>query len=196
MEIPYTTEPRADTGLYNAKMGIWLFIASEIMLFGGLLSGYVFMRMGLPGWPAPGEVLDVPLATLNTLILITSSITMVMSWTSLKVDDFRKFRNYLVATIILGVVFLVVKSVEYNDKLGHEYYPSTSNFFAIYYVLTGVHFLHIVAGIVVMLYHLATGGRIWKRNAAQFTNRIEVTGLYWHLVDLVWIFLFPSLYLI
>ena len=93
MEIPYTIEERPDTGLYNAKLGIWLFLASEVMLFGGLFSAYVFLRFGSPegAFHEWGKELNIPLATINTMILISSSVTMVMSWASLKLKDFKKY---------------------------------------------------------------------------------------------------------
>lgn len=196
MEIPYTTEARPDTGMYNAKLGMWLFIASEIMLFSGMLSGYVFLRAGSAGWPEPGEILSVPVAAFNTVVLICSSMTMTMAWVSLKLNDYGKFRTYLSLTLVLGTLFLVVKGSEYGDKFSHGFYPSTDNFFAIYFVLTGLHFLHLVVGLAVMLFHLGPGARMWRTEPVRYTNRIEVTGLYWHFVDLVWIVLFPSLYLI
>ena len=89
MEIPYNVEPRPDTGVYNAKLGIWLFLASEVMLFGALFSSYILLRTGAPTWPMGREILNVPLATLNTVFLIGSSVTMVMSWASLKLKDFK-----------------------------------------------------------------------------------------------------------
>ena len=107
MEIPYTVEERPDTGLINSKLGIWLFLASEVMLFGGLFSAYVFLRLGAPdgAFHEWGQELNVPLATLNTLILISSSVTMVMSWASLKMNDFK--RAYLQpATAFLARTFI------------------------------------------------------------------------------------------
>ena len=97
MNIPYTVEERPDTGLYNAKLGVWLFLASEVMLFGGLFSAYIFLRFGAPvgAFHEWGQELNVPLATLNTMILITSSVTMVMSWASLKLNDFKKYKLYM-----------------------------------------------------------------------------------------------------
>lgn len=195
MEIPYTVKPRPDTGLYNGKLGMWLFLASEVMLFGGMFSAYVFLRTGAPEWPRGADVLNVPLATFNTVVLITSSMTMVMAWASLMLDDFGKYRKYIGATAGLGVLFLLVKSYEYADKFSHEHYPSTSTFYAIYFTLTGLHMLHLFGGIVVCAYHGFFGGRMWKTEPERFTNRIEVTGLYWHFVDLVWLVLFPVLYL-
>ena len=102
MEIPYTVEERPDTGLFNAKLGIWLFLASEVMLFGGLFSAYVFLRFGAPvgAFHEWGLELNIPLATFNTLILITSSVTMVMSWASLKLNEFKKYKLYMGLTLL------------------------------------------------------------------------------------------------
>lgn len=195
MDIPYTVRARPDTGLYNGKLGIWLFLASEVMLFGALLSAYVFLRVGAPAWPRGASELLVPVATANTAILITSSMTMLMSWSSLKMNDFGKFRRYLGITMLLGALFLGVKGYEYWEKISLGHYPSTSTFFAIYFVLTGVHVLHLFGGITVCGYHSLFGKKMWDREPERFTNRIEVTGLYWHFVDLVWLVLFPTLYL-
>lgn len=204
-EIPYTVEPRPDTGLYNGKFGIWMFLASEVMLFGALFSAYVLLRTGAQAWPPviPGhaympstEILNVPLATLNTAVLITSSITVVMAWAKLKMGDFAKGKMYIWATIACSLGFMVIKTIEYSAKFAHGWYPSTNNFFGIYFTMTGLHGLHVVGGLLVWLYLATAGSKMWETEPERYTNRIEVTGLYWHFVDLVWIFLFPSLYLL
>jgi len=194
MNIPYTVEERPDTGLANGKLGIWLFLASEVMLFGALFSTYIILRSGAPEWPH-GE-LNIVLGAINTVILISSSVTMVMAWASLKLKDWAKHRLYLIATFLLAGVFLVNKYFEYKDHFDKGETPAHSTFTAIYFTLTGLHGLHILGGMVVMLYLLGPGAKLWGKNADQFTNRIEYTGLYWHFVDLVWIFLFPILYLL
>jgi len=194
MNIPYTVEERPDTGLTNGKLGIWLFLASEVMLFGALFSTYIILRTGAPEWPH-GE-LNVLLGAINTVILITSSVTMVMAWATLKLKDWAKHRLYLIATFALAGIFLVNKYFEYKDHFDKGETPAHSTFTAIYFTLTGLHGIHILGGMVVMLYFLGPGTKLWKKNPDQFTNRIEFTGLYWHFVDLVWIFLFPVLYLL
>jgi cytochrome c oxidase subunit 3 len=194
VDIPYTVEPRPDSGLANGKLGIWLFLASEVMLFGALFSTYILLRVGATEWPH-GE-LSIRLGAINTVILICSSVTMVMSWASLKLNDFSKGRLYLLVTIVLAVVFLVNKYFEYADHFARGEGPWHSTFLAIYFTLTGLHGLHIVGGIVVMAYLLGPGAHLWKTKPEQYANRIEYTGLYWHFVDLVWIFLFPVLYLL
>ena len=198
--IPYMVKPHPVTGIPNGKFGIWLFLASEVMLFGALFSSYVLLRTGAAHWPPEGglssEVLNVPLATVNTMVLITSSITMVLSWASCKMGDLRKFRVWMAATLLLSAVFLVIKYFEYSHKFELGHYPSHDNFYAIYFTLTGLHGVHIVGGMIVNFYLLTFGTGLWKTDPEHFTNRVENAGLYWHFVDLVWIFLFPSLYLL
>jgi cytochrome c oxidase subunit III len=194
MEIPYTVETRPDTGLANGKLGIWLFLASEVMLFGALFSTYIILRTGSTEWPH-GE-LNVWLGMFNTFVLIGSSVTMVMAWVSLKLNDWGKHRLFLSLTLLLSAVFLVVKYFEYSDHLVKGEGPWHSTFLAVYFTLTGLHGLHILGGMIVMLYLLGPGAKLYKKRPDQFTNRIEYTGLYWHFVDLVWIFLFPVLYLL
>jgi len=194
MNIPYVVEERPDSGLTNGKLGVWLFLASEVMLFGALFSTYIILRTGAVEWPH-GE-LNVWLGMANTFILIGSSVTMVMAWASLKMHDFGKHRLYLTLTFVLAAVFLVNKYFEYSDHLSRGEGPWHSTFLAIYYTLTGLHGLHIIGGMIVMAYLLGPGAALYKKNPDQFTNRVENTGLYWHFVDLVWIFLFPVLYLL
>ena len=145
--IPYILEERPDTGMNNSKLGIWIFIASEIMLFGGLFSAYVFLRIAAPegDFDYWGSKLSVPMATFNTLVLITSSVTMVMSWASLKMQQFDKYKMYLGITILCGLAFLVVKYFEYQakfegypimDDMGKVLYSAPwqkHNFYAVYF---------------------------------------------------------------
>ena len=199
MQVPYIVEERPETGLNNSKLGIWVFLASEVMLFGGLFSAYVFLRMAAPvgEFAYWGSKLSIPMATVNTLVLISSSVTVIMSWASLKMKDFEKFKMYMGLTLLCALIFLVIKYFEYTGKFHHGIYPSSSTFMAIYFTLTGLHGLHIIGGMIVMGYFwLPAGNKMWHSEPEHFTNRIEVAGLYWHFVDLVWIFLFPVLYLL
>ena len=176
-----------------------MFLASEVMLFGGLFSAYVFLRMAAPegDFAYWGSKLSIPMATFNTLILITSSVTMVMAWASLKLKDFEKYKIYIGATLLCALIFLVVKYFEYTGKFHHGIYPSSSTFMGIYFTLTGLHGLHIIGGMIVMGYMwLPIGAKLWDTDPEHFTNLVENAGLYWHFVDLVWIFLFPVLYLL
>lgn len=194
--IRHITEPHPVTGVTNSKLGTWCFLASEVMLFGALFSSYVLLRTGASSWPRGSDILNIPLATLNTMVLIVSSVTMVMAWASLAMKNISKYRFYMGITVLLGLAFLVVKSFEYGHKFEHHHFPSTNTFYAIYFTLTGLHGLHVIGGILLNLYLLLPGSALWKKNPQQFTNRVECAGLYWHFVDLVWIFLFPVLYLL
>ena len=196
IEIPYNVEPRKETGLYNAKLGVWIFLASEIMLFGGLFSAYILLRVGSPVWPPNGAELSIPLATLNTFNLILSSWTIVKSWIALKENDFGGFKKYMGVTLVCSLVFMVIKYIEYTSKFSHGIFPSTDNFYGIYFTLTGLHGLHVIGGLILNFYLWGPGAGMWKTEPERFTNRVEVAGLYWHYVDLVWIFLFPVLYLL
>jgi heme/copper-type cytochrome/quinol oxidase subunit 3 len=194
--IPYTVEARPDTGLNNVKIGIWLFLASEVMLFGALFASYILLRLGAESWPAGWNELNVNLGGANTLILIASSMSIVMSWASLEKNQPGRYRIYMTITVVLGIFFLVNKGFEYHEHIVEHQLPSTSTFFALYYTLTGLHALHVACGTLVNLYLLLPGFKLWKRAPEQFTNRVETAGLFWHFVDIVWIFLFPVLYLL
>ncbi|NJL28042.1 MAG: heme-copper oxidase subunit III [Thermoanaerobaculia bacterium] len=194
--IPYTVEARPDTGLNNVKIGIWLFLASEVMLFGALFASYILLRAGATEWPHGAQYLSVPWATANTVVLISSSMTMVMAWASLMRRDFGKYKLYMGFTVLAGLIFLCIKYIEYSAKFHHGYLPETNNFLAIYFTLTGLHGLHVIGGMAYNAYLWGPGSKLWHTNPQQFTNRVEASGLFWHFVDLVWIFLFPVLYLL
>ncbi|MGI9086659.1 MAG: cytochrome c oxidase subunit 3 [Chthoniobacterales bacterium] len=291
MEIPYTVASRPDTGLWNAKIGIWLFLASEVMLFGGLFSAYIFLRLDAEPGFWPHGLLNVPVGTANTAILIASSVTVVLAWAALKMRQFTKYKIYMGITILCGIVFLVVKlAYEWPQKFEHfgayikpdalekyepflgnhhllseglpprveitghlhnhaalndpnikEYeialdpiytdptnpkmdrphflyvpptekvatvekadveratmfLPTHSTYFATYFTITGLHGLHVLAGVLVFTYFwLPIGANLYKRNPEHLANRVEVAGLFWHFVDLVWIFVFPLFYLL
>jgi heme/copper-type cytochrome/quinol oxidase subunit 3 len=375
MEIPYTVHPRPDTGLANPKLGIWLFLASEVMLFGGLFAGYIFMRLGAEPWMWPQGWLNVPVGTFNTFILIASSVTIILSWECLKMRKYKAFKAWLAATWICGLAFLVVKlayewptkfhhyggyvkkeaAANYEKYLGnkdtkdgkgshvdgHEtrkgyprlfigghldtekdpyaqtaanvpyvsaaqldavlamgateqdstrkakmlanrakaleaivvrpddinrlndpaltpevkanilhtmntihvhsvdaengdpydpsndsahfiprpqkevdhlvieksdlypghgsFVPKLNTYLATYFMITGLHGAHVLAGCIVFIYFwlpIKGGSKLYTTNHAQLCNRIEVSGLFWHLVDLIWIFVFPLFYLL
>lgn len=195
VEIPYISTPRPDTGLTNAKLGIWLFLASEVMLFGGLFSALVILRMNNPQWREWAHILNVPLATLNTVLLISSSITVVLGWAALVHKNFSKYRLYMILTLLCGAGFMVVKYFEYTAKFHHGLFPHSNAFLAVYFTMTGLHGIHVVGGMAALAYLCWPGSGMWKSEPDRFTGRVECAGLFWHLVDLVWIFLFPVLYL-
>ena len=198
MEIPYTVAARQDTGVNNGKIGIWLFLASEVMLFGALFATYIMLRMGAADsdWPMGAEILNVKKALINTIVLITSSVSMVMAWASLVRKQYSRYQFFMFVTVGLGFVFMFIKYLEYTAKFDHHLYPATSTFLAIYFTLTGLHGLHVFGGMVIIAYFAIFGRKLWNENPQWLTNRVEHTGLFWHFVDLVWIFLFPILYLL
>ena len=195
--IPYTVEERPDTGFNNATLGVWLFISSEIMLFGGLFSAYVLLRTGAAHWPSGSSILNIPMATLNTVILVLSSIAVVFAWQAIKEGNFPKFRKLWGLSILGGLCFLVLKSIEYKMDFAEGMFPASNTFLAIYFTLTGLHALHIIGGIIVNTYLLFPGAKMHKEDPHRFAHRIEIAGIYWHFVDLLWIILlFPILYLL
>lgn len=197
MQIPYTVEAREDTGLYNGKVAMWLFLASEVMLFGALFSAYILLRVGHPNWLYGADKhLSLAMGALNTGILISSGITILLAWASLKFRDLGRYKLWMGLTVVLGVVFLCVKATEYASKFEHGLYPATHTFFAIYFVLTALHALHVIGGIAVNAWLWGPGAKMWATEPERLTNRVELAGLFWHFVDFVWMFLFPVLYLL
>lgn len=188
-------------------MGIWLFLITEIMFFGGLFTGYIVYRTMYPeAWTAGSHELDIALGGFNTAVLIFSSLTMALAVHAAQVSNRRNQVLFIAATMILGLVFLGVKVVEYSAKFEHHLIPGPNFhfpgdigthvqlFFSFYFTMTGMHAVHMIIGEGIMLWLLinAAKGRYHK----DYYNPVEVVGLYWHFVDIVWIFLFPLLYLI
>jgi cytochrome c oxidase subunit 3 len=326
MQIPYEVSARRDTGLYNAKLGIWLFLASEVMLFGGLFSAYIFQRLGAEPGYWPHGLLNVPVGMGNTIILIASSVTVVLAWASLKMRRWNAYWWYMLITILCGITFLTVKlayewpqkfvhfgvfvkkasAEKYEPYLGNKFLeekglepryeisghiaeleidrggkaetikaedeegirpweaqhileepntklvsytlkldevnaeptsaenerphfiprpvtekeatikaediekaggnggglwasaflPRHSTYFGTYFLITGLHGLHVLAGVIVFIYMWLFGKQLYLRNPEHMANRVEVAGLFWHFVDLVWIFVFPIFYLL
>lgn len=187
--------PYENTGVPDGKLALWLFLASEVMLFGTFFTTYIVLRTAAASWPVGWEVLNVPLATLNTFILIASSVTIVMAHAKAAAKDKAGFMKFMAATVLLSFGFLIVKGFEYGAKFSHGIAPSTSIFYAIYFTTTGLHGLHVIGGIA------WNAGLMWWANRdgwddRLFLGRVEYAGLYWHFVDVVWIFLFPALYLL
>lgn len=188
----------------GSKMGMWLFLSSEILLFGGLFLLYSVYRFKF-SYPfhLAAEALNRPIGTVNTLLLITSSLTMALSISSLKEGRRSLSLFFLISTLLLGFLFLGLKYVEWIEKIHHETYPNSPRllernsgeilFFGLYYSMMGLHGFHVLIGLVV----LAIMGILIKKGKVNENHFIplENSGLYWHLVDILWIFLFPLFYL-
>ncbi|MDE2313928.1 MAG: heme-copper oxidase subunit III [Elusimicrobia bacterium] len=191
MDVPHVG---SSTGVTNAKLGVWLFLASEVMLFSTLFTTYIVLRLGSSSWPRGWNVLNVPLGTLNTLVLITSSVTVVMAYAKAIERKRSQFRLFMSLTIALGVLFLILKGFEWGQHFHNGEFPSTSVFLAAYFTMTGLHALHVIGGLITNSILLGLSESQWDHPL--FIGRVEAAGLYWHFVDIVWIFLFPALYLL
>jgi len=189
-----------------ANLGMWLFIGQEILFFSGLFMAYIAYRWMYPEtWLSGADALDKGLGTLNTVVLLTSSLTMVLAIRELELKRASASIRYIWATVGLGVVFLGVKAVEYSHKFtagilpgshygGAEVEGMAGLFFGIYFALTGLHALHVIIGLGLLAWLARRIKAGWVTN--ENNSLAENIGLYWHLVDLVWIFLFPMLYLV
>jgi cytochrome c oxidase subunit 3 len=173
------------------KLGMWLFLASEVMMFGGFLASYVLFRVATPSMAGDQAKLDRILAMVNTFVLIGSSLTMALAVKAGQEGSARGIRKHLGLTLLLGLGFLAIKGFEYSAKFHHGIYSTSSIFFTCYFALTGLHGVHVVGGMLAIAVMMLKADRFTPRNH----GALESTGLYWHFVDVVWIFLFPMLYL-
>lgn len=194
-DIPYASQPRPDTGVSNATLGMWLFIASELMLFGALFSAYALLRTGDPAWPDQGATLNVALAAVNTVILVASSVAITGAARAASHQAAAAFRRLMAVTLVCGLLFLVLKSVEYAQELGAGLRPATNNFLGLYFAMTGLHALHVLGGLAVNAWLLATAAG-QATHPARFASRARSAALYWNLVDAIWLVMFVVLYLL
>jgi cytochrome c oxidase subunit 3 len=191
-----------------ATLGMWVFLVTEVLFFGGLFLVYTVYRAWYPdAFAAASHSLDVTLGTINTVVLITSSLTMALAVHAAQLGQRRLIMIFLMATMALGAVFLGIKSVEYYHKFVEHHVPGpgfqfeekeyvrhAQIFFSLYFVMTGLHALHMIIGFGIMSWMLWW---TWRGTiTAEYYSPIEISGLYWHFVDIVWIFLFPLLYLL
>jgi len=191
-----------------ASLGMWVFLLTEILFFGGLFLVYTIYRAWYPeAFASSSHHLDIPLGTINTAVLIGSSLTMAMAVHAAQMNSRKGVMIFLVLTMILGSVFLGIKGVEYSHKFHEhlipgpdfayaeaEFFRPAQIFFSLYFVMTGLHALHMIVGLGLMIWML-----VWAHKGVignGYYSPVEVVGLYWHFVDIVWIFLFPLLYLI
>ncbi|MDA2919976.1 cytochrome c oxidase subunit 3 family protein [Desulfobacterota bacterium AH_259_B03_O07] len=182
-------------GYESSKLGMWLFLATELLLFGGLFAVYTIFRAKYPVlFEEQHHELNKTLGAANTVILIFSSLTMALGVASIQKGKRNLLSILLAITIICGVMFGINKYFEYTAKFEHHIYPSTSIFFALYYMMTGLHMLHVLVGVIILAVLLVLNIR--GKFTEKYNAPIEIGGLYWHLVDLIWIYLFPLLYLI
>jgi len=191
----------------SSELGMWVFLTTEVLFFGGLFVTYAVYRSFYPAaFSAASHELDILLGGINTAVLITSSLTMALAVHAAQLGHRRLLMIFLVVTMALGTVFLGIKAVEYYHKFAehhvpgatfqfeHEHQRHAQIFFSLYFIMTGLHAIHMIIGLAIMTWMLWWS---WRGTiTAEYYSPIEVSGLYWHFVDIVWIFLFPLLYLI
>jgi heme/copper-type cytochrome/quinol oxidase subunit 3 len=180
---------RSATGIPTGRLAVWWVIASEIVIFGGLLMSYLMFRLGHDEWAAHSANTNTWIGAFNTLVLLTSSLTAVLGHKAAEEGDGKKAANMLLFTCLGGLIFVCVKAFEWTTEISHGFTLLTNSFWGFYYTAAGLHALHVIAGCIIMLFVQADA----RKN--QDLHRVELIGLYWHFVDIVWIFLFPLLYI-
>jgi heme/copper-type cytochrome/quinol oxidase subunit 3 len=188
-----STKPLATTrsvmDLPTGRLAVWWVIASEIVIFGGLLGAYVMYRLSHDAWAEQAAVTNTWAGAFNTLVLLTSSLSAVLAHQAAERGDGRKAAGLLRLTVLGGAIFLVVKAFEWTYEIQHGYTLTSNLFWSFYYTAAGLHAAHVIAGMVIMLIVARTAAR------NEELQRVENIGIYWHFVDIVWIFLFPLLYI-
>ncbi len=184
----------------QGRLGIWILIAGELIIFGGLIACYLLYRLRFPEWGAQAAHTSTLLGAINTLVLLTSSYTIVRAHSASLEREKTKIIKWMIATISLGFVFLAIKTIEYSNEISHGFTltsPSLvkagdsvgANFWSFYYFMTGLHATHVIVGMIIMT------AAIFQVKKEKNFHRVELAGLYWHMVDIIWIFLFPLLYI-
>ena len=180
---------RSATGIPTGRLAVWWLLASEVVIFGGLLGSYIMHRMGHPEWAEAAVHTNTWFGAFNTFVLLTSSFTAVLAHQAAESGQGKKAAKYLLLTMGGALTFLLVKSVEWTIEISHGYTITANTFWSFYYTAAGLHGLHVIAGAIIMGFVAADA---WRGEELQ---RVELIGIYWHFVDLVWIFLFPLLYI-
>lgn len=185
--------PAPNTGIGHSKFGMWVFLTSEVMFFTGLIGAYIILRNATPDWPRPSERLSLGLTAFMTFLLIISSMTLVLALSAIQRGLQSRFKLFMGLTVLLGAAFVGLQAYEWSHFLAHSG-PSTDMFWGVFYTLTGFHGAHVTIGVVVLalIYAKALRGGY----SATSYGDVEIAGLYWHFVDLVWIILFTIIYLI
>ena len=188
-----STRPIANTrtaaGIPTGKLAVWWVVASEIVIFGGLLASYIMFRLAHDAWSEQAAHTNTWIGAFNTMVLLTSSLSAVLAHQAAERGDGPKAARLLWATIAGALTFLVVKGFEWTSEITHGFTITASTFWSFYYTAAGIHAAHVVAGAIIMMF-VASAAR---KN--QELHRVELIGIYWHFVDIVWIFLFPLLYI-
>jgi cytochrome c oxidase subunit 3 len=206
-EPPHIHHMDVPTAYQAAKLGMWLFLATEVLLFGGLFTSFALYHWAyFEEFHHASKHLNVWFGTVNTAVLLTSSLTAALAVDAAQRNNNRACSRNLLITIAFGFVFLIIKGIEYTDKYHHGYFPGTAIFnspeftreykmyFGLYYVMTGLHALHVIIGMALLFWVYLKARK--NRFSERYYVPVEIGALYWHLVDLIWIYLFPLLYLV
>jgi len=180
---------RSATGIPTGRLAIWWVLASEVVIFGGLLASYLMFRLGHPEWANAAAVTNTYVGALNTVVLLSSSFTAVLAHQAAENGDGKQAARYLLMTIAGALIFLTVKGFEWRSEISHGYTITSNGFWSFYYTAAGLHAAHVVAGAIIMAFVAADAAK------GRELHRVELIGIYWHFVDVVWIFLFPLLYI-
>jgi cytochrome c oxidase subunit III len=189
------SQREAGAGVYNEKLGMWIFLGSEVMFFTSLIGSYLILRFAHPeSWKPPGQVLNIKVTAVNTFLLICSSVTMVKAFAAVQDGIQKQLRLWLLATVLIGATFVGVQVYEYSHLIEKGFIPSEGLYGSTFYTMTGFHGFHVTIGVLCMAFVT------WRAFKGKYTatdhRGVEVIGLYWHFVDLVWIILFTIVYLI
>jgi cytochrome c oxidase subunit 3/cytochrome o ubiquinol oxidase subunit 3 len=186
--------PHTSTGLSNNKLAMWLFLGSECLLFGGLISTYMLYKGRISRGPHPEQVYDIPFTSVSSFVLLMSSLTMVLALAAIQRGDYRRLRVWLLATALLGSSFIAGQVYEFTSFIREGLTIKTNLFGSSFFVLTGFHGVHVTLGIVMLLslWNLSVRGKLTQDRS----EVVEIAGLYWHFVDVVWIVIFTVVYLI
>ena len=189
-----THSEKTSTGISHNKLGMWVFLGSECLLFGALISTYLLYRGRFADGPAPGDIFDIPFTSVSSFVLLMSSLTMVLALSALQRGDERNNRLWLLTTALLGAVFVGGQVYEFTTFLREGLGYKTSPFSSAFFTLTGFHGVHVSLGVIFLmsLYVSSVRGNLHKERA----ETVELIGLYWHFVDIVWIFIFTVIYLV
>jgi len=194
-EISETKNHSPNQAVETAKLGIWCFLATEVLLFGALFTAYTIFRVSDPRMFLTEHLkLNRIFGAVNTIVLICSSLSVALGIAAIRQGKQRMLRICLILTLVLAATFLGVKYAEYSEHIALGELPGTNNFFSLYYMMTGLHAIHVCGGMAALGTMLVMAYR--GKFSAEYNTPVEITGLYWHFVDLVWIYLFPLLYLI
>ena len=180
---------RSAAGIPTGRLAVWWVIASEIVIFGGLLGSYIMHRLNHDAWSEHAANTNVYIGTFNTLVLLTSSLSAVLAHKAADEGNGPKAARFLYLTMLGGLTFAVVKGLEWNMEISHGFTITSNTFWSFYYTAAGLHALHVIAGVIIM------GIVAQAAKKGLELHRVELIGVYWHFVDVVWIFLFPLLYI-